>query len=250
MKSLRLSAALLLSFGLLAACNKSDGDATGPSSAKLNVSFSNEAGGQPVALGPLSYTNASGNKYGVDLLKYYVTNFTLVKGDGSERNFKTYNLIDASRPESLSFTLDSVANGDYTAVRFCLGVDSARNHTGAQDGALDPVNGMIWTWSTGYIFFKHEGNYVDASGATRPLVFHYGNDPSLVKVTVPLTKLTVSGKDRRLFLRFNLDSLYAAPNKIDFNSDNNRMSSQRDDFFWLAAMSANFGHAFQYVKAD
>ena len=105
------------------------------------------------------------------MLKYYVSNFTLVKADGSETNFKNYQLLDASEPSSLTFALDSVLNGEYTSVKFLIGVDSSRNHTGVQDGALDPVHGMIWSWNTGYIFFKHEGNFKDSTGTTRPLIY-------------------------------------------------------------------------------
>jgi hypothetical protein len=240
--------ALLSLFGLnlLVSCKKSE---TSSPVGKLQVSFSNEANGQPVGLGPLSYTNGAGNKYSIDLLKYYVTNFTLLKADGTEKNFRNYDLIDASEPTSLSFTLDSVLNGSYTSVSFYLGIDSARNHTGAQNDDLDPVHGMIWSWSTGYIFFKHEGSFKDSAGTTRPLAFHYATDRALVKVTVPINNLSISGDNRKLFLRLNLDKLYNSAHTIDFNVDNNRMSGATDNF-WVSTMSQNFQEAFEFVKSE
>lgn len=241
---------LLLSIGLLSllsSCKKSD--STVPYG-KMTISISNEVDGQPVAIGPMSYTNAAGNQYSVDLLKYYVSNMKLVKADGSEVSFGNYNLIDASNPASQTFTLDSVQNGDYTAVRFLLGVDGDHNHTGVQEGALDPINGMIWTWKTGYIFFKHEGSFKDSSGATKQVLFHYGTDVALVSITVPINKLTVAGDARKLYLRFNLNKLYDSPRRIDFNVDNNHMSTGPGEVFWISAMAENFANTFQYVKAE
>jgi hypothetical protein len=36
-----------------------------------------------------------------------------------------------------------------TAIKFLLGVDSLKNVSGIQTGALDPAKGMFWTWNTG-----------------------------------------------------------------------------------------------------
>lgn len=245
MKLLRLLLPCLLLAGALAACKKSDSTA---SAAKVEVFFSNEANGRPVILDS-TYVNAAGNPYTISLLKYYITNFTLLRTDSVERNFRNYDLIDQGDSSSRSFSADSVMNGDYYAVRFLLGVDYDHNHTGAQEGDLDPSKGMIWSWNTGYIFYKHEGTFKDNTGASHPFAYHYGNDRSLVSVTLPISKLSIRGVNKKLYLRLNLDSLYGAPTKLDFNADNNRMSG-RDDDFWLTIMSNNFTHAFQYVKTE
>ena len=138
MKMIRFLGVAMLVTAFLFSCKKDD-FVVAPF-AKLKISFSNEIDGQPIVLGPLNYTNKAGNQYSVDLLKYYVTNFTLVKADGSETNFKNYALIDASDSSKFYFALDSVMNGDYTSIKFLLGVDSAHNHTLVQGGALDPSN--------------------------------------------------------------------------------------------------------------
>jgi len=248
MKLLRLVVAGLIGSVLFASCNKDDSPAP---YGKVTVSFANEVAGQPLVLGPMSYTNAAGNTYSVDMLKYYVSNFRLVKADGTEQPFTNYELIDASKPETLSFSLDSVINGEFTSLKFMLGIDSSRNHTGAQDGDLDPVHGMIWTWSTGYIFFKHEGSFRDSTGATRQLAFHLGTDNALTSITVPIPKLSVAGDKRKLYLNFDLNRAYnSSAGNMDFNFDNNRMSSGRDDIFWVYAMTANLGAAFHCNKAE
>lgn len=249
----------VFSFSLfaLSSCKKDDGSTTTPTTpttpnvatnGKVAVTFTNEIDGQALATTGTWYTNPNGNPYNLSLLKYYVTNFTLVKEDGSEKNFKTYKLIDGADASTGKFTLDSVANGNYAAVKFYLGVDSTRNHTGAQEGDLDPIQGMIWTWSTGYIFFKHEGHYKDASGTAKPLLLHLGTDAALASITIPVTKFEVKGNTRSLFLKLNLNSLYASPNTVDFNVDNSRMSTASGDRPWIANMVANAADAFTFDK--
>ena len=48
--------------------------------------------------------------------------------------------------------------GDYTELQFLLGVDSLHNVSGAQTDDLDPAKDMFWTWNSGYVMAKMEGN--------------------------------------------------------------------------------------------
>jgi len=251
MNIIRLAAITATCATLLVSCKKDDPkpvDAT-PPNGRVTVAFSNNIDGQPITPGSMNFTNAAGNRYGVDVLKYYISNFTFVRSDGSEFNYHIHELMDDSKPASLSFTLDSLLNGDYTAVKFQLGVDSLHNHTGNQEGDLNPANGMIWTWDIGYNFFKHEGFFLRTNGDTSQVVFHYGTDNALLNVTVPITTMKMEGKDRKLFLNFNLNDAYTSPNNIDFNNDNIRMSDPAD-FFWIMSMKQNLADAFTYDKAE
>ncbi|HEX6430250.1 MAG TPA: MbnP family protein, partial [Niastella sp.] len=45
----------------------------------------------------------------------------------------------------------------YNKIQFTIGVDSARNVSGDQTGALDPALGMFWDRTKGYIMAKLEG---------------------------------------------------------------------------------------------
>jgi len=247
MRTIKFVLVSLLVVLLIPSCKKKD-DA--PAVSKLNVQFSNEVDGKPIVLGPIAYTNASGNPYGVDLLKYYISNFTLVKADGSEQNYKNYALIDASDTSKFGFSLDTVANGDYIGVKFLLGIDSAHNHTINQTGALDPMNAMIWSWNTGYIFFKHEGNYKNTTGDTKPLVFHYGTDAALVHISLSFPTIHLSGKDALMHLKFNLNNAYTTPANIDFNVDNFRQSSTMADANWIENMHDNFADAFSFASFE
>ncbi len=216
----------------------------------LTVKVSNEAGGQPITFGTMSFTNAAGNKYSVDLLKYFVSNFTLIRNDGSERNFGNYKLIDASDTSTCSFTLDSVSNGSYKAIRFYLGVDSLHNHTVLNQGDLNPISGMVWSWNTGYIFFKHEGSYINDTGTSKILLYHFGTDAALSTVDIPITQFDINSNKKTLYIKFDLNSLYNAPNTINFTGNNFHQSTELSDRIWLGNLRTNFSSSFTFDKVQ
>jgi len=242
---------LVISCLITTSCKKKNDNAAPISTTgKLTIKMNNEVSGQPVTFGQLIYTNASGSLYRIDLLKYYISNFTLIKDDNTENNFANYKLINAADTTTCNFSFDSVANGSYTAVRFYLGVDSARNHTGAQTGDLDPINGMIWTWNTGYMFFKHEGGFINDTGGTSPLTFHYGTDIALATVDIPVTKFDIKGDNHILYLKFDLNKLYDTPTVMTFNNSNIHESTLALDMPWIYRLKGNFPGAFSFDKVQ
>jgi hypothetical protein len=103
--------------------------------------------------------------------KYYVSNVELKNANGTWwKAPESYFLIDLENDEDIQ--IDNIPSGDYTAIRFLYGVDSARNVSGAQDGALSTANGMFWSWNTGYIMIKAEGTSPDSKDGD--FAFHLG----------------------------------------------------------------------------
>ena len=80
----------------------------------------------------------------------------------------------ATKPtaKAATLTLSDVPEGSYTEMSYVLGVDSTRNVSGAQAGALSTANGMFWSWSTGYIMLKAEGT--SPNSGTGSFSFHLG----------------------------------------------------------------------------
>jgi hypothetical protein len=125
----------------------------------LNVEFVNKVDTQDLDItGNTSYFNSLGEEYSVNRFKYYLSNIRLIKPDSSRYYLpETYWLMDAENPLSLLNKLNKVAAGKYIGIEFMIGVDSATLSRGVQGGALDPSNGMVWSWTTGYVFVKMEG---------------------------------------------------------------------------------------------
>lgn len=98
------------------------------------------------------------------LLKYYISNLKLKKTDGTwYTQPESYYIVDASSASSSILEIKDIPAGDYTEVKYTIGVDSTRNVSGAQTGALAASNGMFWSWSSGYIMIKAEGTSPQSS---------------------------------------------------------------------------------------
>lgn len=110
----------------------------------------------------------------INRFKYYVSHIELVKEDGNVyRPPNEYYLIDIATESSCSIQMP-VPSGKFTGIRFLLGVDSLRNVSGVQTGALDPLHGMFWTWNSGYIMAKLEGTSTRSRIAGKQFTYHVG----------------------------------------------------------------------------
>lgn len=129
-------------------------------------------------------------------LKYYVSNVRLKKTDGTWFAVpESYYLIDLEKAGGNKLQLENIPGGEYTDMEVMFGVDSTRNVSGAQTGALDPILGMFWSWNSGYIMLKAEGTSPASSDGT--FAFHLGGYQGQYKVqksyTYNLGKLVVDG---------------------------------------------------------
>lgn len=158
---LTLVAALLLS----SSTKKLAEYGTGKGLVALYIQFDNTAGSEDLVLNTKKYTNASGESFSISQLQYFVSNIKLRRTDGKEYAIKqddSYFLIQENEPATQLLKL-KVPAGDYNKLTFVLGVDSLRNtmNISRRTGVLDPAssmdNGMYWSWNSGYIFFKIEG---------------------------------------------------------------------------------------------
>lgn len=241
---------LLLVILSIASCKKEDSPEVPPEQGQITLRINNQVAGQALQFGQMIYTNAAGNLYQVDLLKYYISNVRLIRADNSYFDFANYDLINAEVDSTCRIYGSGIPNGIYSKLRFYIGIDDVRNHTGAQDGDLDPVHGMIWTWNTGYIFFKHEGVFRDSSGSNEPLLYHLGTDPALALVEIPLSNFQVQGNNQIVHINFDLNQVYTNPQDIDFNGNNVRQSTGTGDRDWVSALRDNFSSAFTFDRVE
>ncbi|WP_051718704.1 MbnP family protein [Hymenobacter sp. IS2118] len=145
----------------------------------LTLAFTQIVGLALLTLGSRTYSTPAGDQFKITTFRQYLSNVKLTKADGSTYAVPdSYYLLDAAVPASQLLALKDIPVGDYQSVSFTVGVDSARNVAGAQTGALDPNNGMFWTWNSGYIYTKLEGTSPQAARAAGVaeggLVFHIG----------------------------------------------------------------------------
>ncbi|MDY0904940.1 MbnP family protein [Pedobacter sp. CFBP9032] len=181
MKLLPYLLALLCPIILLSSCKKNEEEIATDTKSSFTLEFEHQVNGAALNLNTTTYKNAKGEDFKINVFKYYVSNVKLSKTDGTTYLVpESYFLIDESKPSSKLITVNNVPTGDYTKIEYTIGVDYARNFAGAQTGALDPVNGMFWTWNSGYIFVKLEGTSPQSKAQNNALTFHIGGvlDPN------------------------------------------------------------------------
>lgn len=140
---------------------------------KVQFDYAFGANQEPWELGKMLVHPKTGDTLTFTMLKFYVSNIRLKKQDGTWwAQPESYYLVDVSQPNGSVLKINDVPAGTYTAMEYTMGVDSARNVSGVQTGALSVFNGMYWDWNSGYIMLKAEGESPNSS--TKAFVLHLG----------------------------------------------------------------------------
>jgi hypothetical protein len=223
---------------LFASCNKDNEAGYNPSvNGELTVEFDNIAGSADLALNTAKYTNNSGEKFTVTQLRYYVSNFSLVRTDGTVYTIpqdSCYFLIDESDP-STHEPLLNVPEGEYKTLSFMVGVDSLRStmdfsqRTGVLDTTSDGGD-MYWDLNRGYIFFNIEGSYATGSteGTYKYQIGGFGGYSSptfnnIKKLTLDLTQRGTpkvkAGKETNIHLMVDILKFFNGKSTLSIASD-------------------------------
>jgi hypothetical protein len=181
----------------------------------VKISFVNMVDKDPVVLGK-QYINPFNETYTVSRLKYYISNIVLKNTRNkivAEKD--SYHLITEAEEDMVvnnNFSF-AVKTGTYQSISFLIGVDSIKNVSGAQTNALDPLNGMFWTWNTGYIMFKMEGTSPQSTIANNTFEYHIGgfsgSNNVLRLVELPLASLQIKkGSNTEIIIEADINKLW------------------------------------------
>ena len=185
------------------------------------VQFQNVANNRPIALRDSFYTNSFNETYQVTKLKYYISNIQLT-GSRNVEPIANVFLVDAEIKDGLRF---AIPPGTYNKLSFTLGLDSALNNRGAQDGLLDPLKGMFWTWNSGYVYFKLEGFSPSSTADLQRIEHHIGGYKGVNKaarqIELPLPASLIVGPkgSRTITVQMNLDSYWKGRSDITIASN-------------------------------
>lgn len=259
MKKLLFLFTMLLGVTFFSSCDNDDDDAV-KEPGTMDVTFDNIAivGGKQTQLtmatpgsADYNYTNEMGQKFNINLLRYYISAIELDGPNGEHYHdhmevkateSKGYYLVDESNSKSQTVTLSEIPAGEYNKITFTVGVDSAGVVDGASGGVLDPANKMFWSWNSGYIAVKFEGqsdmSNGGASGETvtsdnkKGIVYHVGGWKNIAgsafvynnkKITLAFdTNVKIEkGKSPELHLVFDVLSMFKGTKNIDFTGNHN-----------------------------
>lgn len=144
------------------------------SQTSFEINFKNYVGNEILVLDSNTYKNEINQDFTVTKFKYYIGNIELTQQNGQVIQEKGYFLIDHDKPNTGKIIFDSIPFGTYISISFLIGVDSIFNCSGSQSGVLDPINGMFWTWNSGYIFMKLEGISESSLAPNGIVEYHIG----------------------------------------------------------------------------
>lgn len=197
-----------------------------PDSATVKIEVFNMVGTSALNMGNQWYKNEHEDSFQVSMLNYYISNIKLTSASATYAEDYSYHLVQQSSSTSRIFDLANVPYGTYTGITFTIGVDSAHNVTGTQSGALDPINGMFWSWTTGYVMLKFEGVSPKSPQANNAVAMHAGGFSGVNNVlrTVTLsfpTPITVgAGAENHIHLSANILEMFKSPVVVDFSTLN------------------------------
>lgn len=182
----------VLGFGLLwaMACKQPVEVDENTYSGEVELQWQGVAGGEQIRPGQ-TYRNGLNEPYQVQQFKFYVSDIRFERPDSGRREpaiGETYFLVNALESTGQTIRTRTLSR-HYTVISFLLGVDSALNVSGAQTGALDPSNGMFWTWNSGYIMAKLEGTSTASPQVNGKIEYHIGgfSGPNKVQKRIVLT---------------------------------------------------------------
>jgi hypothetical protein len=196
-------------------------------------------------------TDPDGRNVKFNVFQFYLSNITLIKNDNSEVLLKNVALVDLKN--SLTFSINgSEMNGDFKAIKFGVGLDSAlNNNTNPGDEPIEsPLytdnNLGYWGWMK-YIFYKVEGvTDTTTSGQqtyNNTFLYHIGTDNLYREVT--LTKNFSICCNNSVTLNLNLDVkkiFYGDTETIDIVTQN--VTQTTDNSHTAVSMANNFPKAF------
>ena len=261
---MRILTCLILLSILFSACEK-DGPAlpspavvpvvkdTTAEQAKILFSFKGTVNSQTLL--PISkyYQNASKELFTVTKFNYYISNVRLQKVDGSwYTEPDSYHLIRHVE-NATSFEIKGLPIAEYTSIRFLIGVDSIKNISGAQNGALDPANLMFWDWHTGYIFLKLEGDFSSALVPEAQFAIHVGGFEGqysclqTVTMSLPQTLKAVRNGNHQIAFQVAIDEIFKNPRQIGFDKYYEELSKGPKVF---QDLSINYRDMFSIEKVN
>ena len=199
---------------IFTACKKDN-----PISTNLTINFTQTVDGVELTPNTMIYTNAAGEDYDIQTLKYLISDITLHADDGNTL-LDEVHFIDISDASTFGFTYQDVPNNSYTAISFDMGLDSTKNNSNFYVNE-DFHATMAWPepMGGGYHYMKLEGAYINDStfynthtGGTMGGDYSFNNSSSIsLNVNDDMGDVTID-------INMEINNWYQTPNEIAFST--------------------------------
>jgi hypothetical protein len=160
----------------------------------------------------------------ITTFKFYISNIELISENKIIWKVNPgFYLLDLEDTNSFKIKSLMPQNLKFDRISFDLGIDSLTNVSGALGGSLDPTKGMYWTWQSGYINLKLEGNFKPSSAEDNEFVFHLGGYQSPFPAIQTISFQTKRGETYQIVVDLN-----NWISEIDFQQTKSIMSPRKE----------------------
>ncbi len=226
-------AAVLAATALFISCSNDDDTAKVSGTGSLDVEFDNAFGGNDLILNTQSNVTSNNEGLKISTIKYIISNIVLTKEDGSTFTYpkgQSYFIVNEADEDSHVLHLENVPAGNYTKIKFGVGVDQQQFSLGAEGQgdllAKAQAEDLLWSWSAGYKFLAFEGTFTSPTVTeATPFMVHTGQtgtDYNYTEVTLnmPTNALVRTTITPDVHIVADLSKIIDGTNKIKL-SDNN-----------------------------
>lgn len=235
----------------LFSCSNDDDNETITGNGNLKLEFDNVYKSANFAFNT-NYTNSNAEVITFSKVKYIVSNIVLTKADGTTFIYPkslSYFIVDEATPATLTLNLSNIPAGNYTKVKYGIGVDKAQWEAGATGQgdflATAQTAEMMWSWSAGYKFVAFEGTFTAPTVTTaKEFKVHTGQtgtDYNYIEVMLdfPENALVRATITPQVHIMADLSQLIDGINKINFSESATVMGGAK-----LALVTANISSMF------
>ncbi len=187
-------------------------DETNP---EANITFQHLVNGTALDFDSEYQLGTNNTPINLDIAQFYIHNIRLSRADGGEELFDEYHLIT---PTNSNINLGEIEEGEYTTIKFDVGVDSSNNHIDpsildASDPLAVQVPSMHWSSTAGYKFLRIDGTYdSDEDGMVTDtdttFLLHLGLDSYVREATVSYPFEAVTNEVNDLTIKVDYAALF------------------------------------------
>ncbi len=189
-----------------------------------------------------------------ELFQFYLSDITLINTDGEEQLISEIGLFkfDPSGKSSVDF---EILNGDYTAIKFGLGVKKELNEAdpstySEENHPLSITENTYWGWASMYRFISAEGRFDSDLDATYESTFayHTGYEDTYRTIQIAHNFSVEKGSSSTIDFDIDIFQLLNKPGTVVNVPDESTYHGQIETFSIAERISANLESAISVTE--
>ena len=185
----------------------------------LSLNFTHTVDGDPLEIDQMIYTNAAGQNYNVQTLRYLMSDIILHTANGNSILLDEVHFITISDSSTFNLEIQDLNSAHYSSISFTMGLDSIKNIT---DLYLNESFFPSFAWPEfmggGYHYMQLEGDFTTAlqgyathTGGTDGIDFSFNKN-------FPVA-INIENANTTVIINMEINNWYDNPNTITLTSD-------------------------------